>query len=67
MDDERLKSGAAGETSTATDVTSVACAPCGAYDPQPRGRGRVAAWGSCHFGLKGALLGLVGHASLPES
>ena len=71
MDDERLKSGAAGETSTATDVTSVACAPFrGAYRwihnlADAVGWQLIAFVGSCHFGLKGALLGLVGHASLP--
>ena len=71
MDDERLKSGAAGETSTATDVTSVVCAPFrGAYRwihnlADAVGWQLIAFVGSCHFGLKGALLGLVGHASLP--
>lgn len=71
MDDERLKSGAAGETSTATDVMSVVCAPFrGAYRwihnlADAVGWQLIAFVGSCHFGLKGALLGLVGHASLP--
>ena len=71
MDDERLKSGAAGETSTATDVTSVVCAPFrGAYRwihnlADAVGWQLIAFVGSCHFGLKGALMGLVGHASLP--
>jgi len=74
MDDERLASDSNvgdGGPSTTTTIAGMACAPFHKAHRWVTNLAGAVGWqligfiGSSHFGLKGALLGLVGHADLP--